>query len=270
MSPRPGHWGSLVVGFSGPHLPAGSRCQPAGAARSFAIHYILSGQSWYLTSPHRKQHVAAGDFFVNIPGQFASPTIPNASKDFLQAVIIIDRETYLLCQKAGAIGILPIFGTLGVLSHLVLAFDRLVKRIWDITFASASGGDSALTSALSLIADLRETHATSNHASNANSPVQQAATRLGQQCLDRTPIPDIAREAGVSYESFRKRFREQIGTSPQEYRLRHRMEAATKLLCEGWAAHEVADHLGYSDPFTFSKAFKRHMGLSPSDICHSK
>ena len=70
---------------------------------------------------------------------------------------------------------------------------------------------------------------------------------------------------GLSYERIRKLFMKQIGVSPHAYRIRRRLDRACELLREGKASvSEIAERLGYADPFTFSRQFTKERGTSPS------
>jgi AraC-like DNA-binding protein len=62
------------------------------------------------------------------------------------------------------------------------------------------------------------------------------------------------------------RFAEVVGQPPLTYLTRWRMTLAADLLTEREEATvaEVARAVGYSDAFTFSTAFKRNRGVSPS------
>ena len=54
-------------------------------------------------------------------------------------------------------------------------------------------------------------------------------------------------------------------TSPQKLLTQMRMEdAKSKLTSSNQSIQEIADLVGYHDTFTFSKAFKRYSGYSPS------
>ncbi|WP_316014125.1 helix-turn-helix domain-containing protein [Roseobacter sp. HKCCA0434] len=71
---------------------------------------------------------------------------------------------------------------------------------------------------------------------------------------------------GVPYNSdyFRRAFKKKIGETPQKFRELKRMEFAASRLAQGMAVKTVAAELGYTDPYFFSRMFKRHMGASPS------
>ena len=75
---------------------------------------------------------------------------------------------------------------------------------------------------------------------------------------------DICDLLCIGQESFRKLFKKEVGVSPIAYRNQQRMLAAKKLLATQNSIAEIAEALGYSDSFSFSKQFKRHWGYSPN------
>ncbi|UNO40224.1 AraC family transcriptional regulator [Streptomyces sp. MST-110588] len=78
-------------------------------------------------------------------------------------------------------------------------------------------------------------------------------------------LPSLAAVAGVSRSTFAKRFQALLGEPPLTYLTEWRMTLAADLLSEpGTTVAAVARRVGYADPFSFSAAFKRVMGVSPS------
>ena len=76
---------------------------------------------------------------------------------------------------------------------------------------------------------------------------------------------DIAFSLGLNRSYLTRLFKEATGYSLQEYLLTYRMKIAVKLLEKGnMSVADIALNVGYGDTFTFSKAFKRHFGQSPS------
>ncbi|WP_417268839.1 helix-turn-helix domain-containing protein [Celeribacter sp.] len=71
-------------------------------------------------------------------------------------------------------------------------------------------------------------------------------------------------EVPYNKDYFRRAFRDRIGMTPQKYREQKRMEYAIRRLDMGLTVKQVAEELGYSDPYFFSRQFKRHIGASPS------
>lgn len=79
-------------------------------------------------------------------------------------------------------------------------------------------------------------------------------------------VADLAAEAAVSRASFARRFTATVGVAPLTHLGRWRMAFATDLLRAdpdlGMA--EVAARVGYGDAFSFSSAYRRIRGVSPS------
>lgn len=83
---------------------------------------------------------------------------------------------------------------------------------------------------------------------------------------EHVKIETIALSLGLNRSYLTRLFKEATGYSLQEYLLTYRMKMAIKLLSENkLSVSEIAEAVGYTDTFTFSKAFKRHFGKSPSD-----
>ena len=80
-------------------------------------------------------------------------------------------------------------------------------------------------------------------------------------------IAEIAEQCGVSECYFRRLFQEYSGESPMNFRQRYRIEKAKQLLLsdEHYTVGEIAEMLGFSDIYHFSKTFKKHFGLSPRE-----
>jgi AraC family transcriptional regulator, arabinose operon regulatory protein len=77
------------------------------------------------------------------------------------------------------------------------------------------------------------------------------------------PLEDIAAAFHISYEKLRKLFKDSVGISPKQYRLQTKFHLAERLLTEGYSVKSVASHVGYHDPFIFSRQFKKYMGKPP-------
>jgi len=78
-------------------------------------------------------------------------------------------------------------------------------------------------------------------------------------------VGELAEVAALSRSAFYDRFTRTVGVAPMEYLLAWRMEIAKQLLRqEGLPVAEVAERVGYGSASTFSIAFSRRVGQSPS------
>ena len=78
-------------------------------------------------------------------------------------------------------------------------------------------------------------------------------------------VAKLAQYVGLNRSYLTTVFQNTINMSPQQYLMRFRMEWAAKMLCEDkLTVGEIARSCGYPDPLTFSKAFKRTLGVTPT------
>jgi transcriptional regulator GlxA family with amidase domain len=78
-------------------------------------------------------------------------------------------------------------------------------------------------------------------------------------------VAQLAEIAALSRSAFFNRFTRTVGAPPMDYLLRWRMEIAKSLLRhERMAVAGVSERVGYGSTSTFSVAFSRHVGQSPS------
>lgn len=105
-----------------------------------------------------------------------------------------------------------------------------------------------------------------------NSGSQDLLMEDVQMMLDSDPegegsIADLARQVGLSAGHFSRRFHRHSGVTAKSYQFQSRMRHARDLLQEeGLSVKEVAARLGYSDPFVFSRQFKKIWGVPPSKL----
>lgn len=84
-------------------------------------------------------------------------------------------------------------------------------------------------------------------------------------------VAELAKEAALSRSTFFERFSRAVGVAPMEYLLTWRMALAKDLLCrENGRIAEIAQRVGYSSASTFSVAFTRHVGQSPSQYAREQ
>jgi len=93
-----------------------------------------------------------------------------------------------------------------------------------------------------------------------------AALKLMHAHIDRSwTVAQLAKAAALSRSTFFDRFTHTVGVAPMEYLLSWRMEIAKDLLRrDELSVAEVAERVGYGSASTFSVAFSRHLGQSPS------
>lgn len=90
--------------------------------------------------------------------------------------------------------------------------------------------------------------------------------RLRDQPSQRLSLKSMAQESRLSVAQFSRRFLALAGESPMNFAIRQRiLHAQNYLHGSSLQVREVADALGYSDIYFFSRQFKQLTGMSPSD-----
>ena len=118
----------------------------------------------------------------------------------------------------------------------------------------------ALESAFLLIHDWQQRQASDS----IDHRIMRAAERLCSDFHAPMDVDSLAYHCGLSNSRFAHLFREHMGIAPMSYREERRMEAARALLIANEAKiQDIAEELGYENPFHFSKRFKQHHGMSP-------
>jgi AraC-like DNA-binding protein len=93
-----------------------------------------------------------------------------------------------------------------------------------------------------------------------------AAQRLADDQTASLDLGDLAAEAGLSYDTFRRRFTAQVGRPPSAYRTSRRLQtAATLLRLTDMTHREIARTLGFADEFHLSRRFRAMYGVAPRD-----
>ena len=88
---------------------------------------------------------------------------------------------------------------------------------------------------------------------------------INENFLNIDSIGEIATASNLSEFHFFRSFRQAYGITPYQYILNKRLEAAGELIKQGaLSITEISLHCNFPDLFTFSKAFKRRYGISPS------
>jgi len=101
---------------------------------------------------------------------------------------------------------------------------------------------------------------TGRHRLNCEEVIEYMRSRI----VDSVRLEEFATEAGLSVSHFSEMFREQVHQSPMSYFTQLKIRAACRLLdLTGKPVKVVAMETGYTDPYYFSRVFKKIMGISP-------
>lgn len=99
-----------------------------------------------------------------------------------------------------------------------------------------------------------------------NRQVTRAVRFMYRHLYQDLTLAELSEAMGLSQSSLSAVFRQCTGHAPMDFFTRLKMKEACNLLRSGKEyVYEVAQHLGYKDPYYFSRAFKKVVGVSPRD-----
>jgi AraC-like DNA-binding protein len=97
--------------------------------------------------------------------------------------------------------------------------------------------------------------------------INLATEYLRNHLDEQEPVRHLCEYLHISEASLKRLFQQQLGKSPREFALEWRMRwAREQLMADGASVKAVAYALGYRHANDFSRAFKRHYGLTASRI----
>jgi len=98
-----------------------------------------------------------------------------------------------------------------------------------------------------------------------------AVRYLQEHLTEKIDCSGLAQACSLGSAQFYNLFREEYGRSPLEYRDQLLMDRAQILLRDGaFSVSEVAEMLGFESVSYFSRFFKKHRGIPPSQACNGE
>jgi AraC family transcriptional regulator of arabinose operon len=229
--------------------------------QTYVVVYVLDGRGRFVDWNGVEHTVDAGCALQMPPGRKHSVEHDPDGR-WLEAWITLDGAFARALIAAGTIDETRPVLRPGVDRSIIEQFERIRTELHD---ALDRDLPATLAAAHGLIVALHAADRRRESPDPAATVVERACAALGRDLARRIDLRSIAAELELSYERFRKIFRQRQGVSPGDYRIRRRIDQARALITQHRLSNkEIAYALGYADPFTFSKQFKQVVGMSPA------
>ena len=227
----------------------GSHGRHVAATRRFltpdtwGCNAVIAGVGSYQGADGLTWKLNPSDVFLRQPGNRHAT---NMSPGYREHWLSIDAATATHLQDLGLLPVTPVHRQAWT-PAATTAFKSLGRR-----------GD--LTGFLAVLASCRFTASA--------VPEDDAIIRAAQAWMEahlhrRFTVTMVAVAVGLRPDALRKRFQRHLGQGVLAWAIAQRMRHASELL-PSYPVGEVAQRLGYADPFTFSSHFLRHSGQRPS------
>ncbi len=223
----------------------------------YVIVYVLHGNGTYVDMHGQSHPLRPGNFFQRIPGERHSNLIDPHS-GWKECFIEIGAKLFNAYRsmriirddfRVGYIDPDPAF----------------IERLWNLQQRLKTADEYMLPRLLpELLLVITEIHQKQFMGHEHRQIVDLACDHLSRDLERRIDLVGFCKRQGLGYESFRKKFKEQMGISPGQYRIRRRVDAACEMLNNhNLSIGEIAFRLGYKSQYEFSSQFKAYTGLPP-------
>jgi AraC-like DNA-binding protein len=230
-----------------------------------AMVYVLRGQGTYHDSLGQQFDLNEGDVFFRFPDRAHTGSIdPNSH--WHECFVSLRAEWYHIFQQLELIRPDQVRHPMGITKEIP-------ARIYGLMELIRSADTPSETSSLEFeIASLiRYVLVRAQQDRNARTPnielLKRARELIRLQANQQCSIESLLSPIGLSYSRLRSLFRKTYGISPGEYRIQVRIENACTLLENTeLPIKAIAEQLGYTDAFIFSKQFKQRVARSPQQF----
>jgi len=153
----------------------------------------------------------------------------------------------------------------GVSPEVETIFRKILVLLRDLPTAYEARIHAEIASLLAYL--FEERHADEEGGVDMALSVKTVVEQMGIYFYRNWSSADLAALAKMSVPNFFRSFRRSTGLSPLKWlRLRRINEAKRRLVESRDSVKEIAEQVGYTDQFYFSRDFHKHTGVSPSEF----
>lgn len=169
------------------------------------------------------------------------------------------RDLFTVAGASTQRPVVPVRTTERVLALLDEILSTLSRNFLREHLVGSSGAITRLFTQLSIDRTAR----------SADDPLHRAMAHLADRFNHNLRVDELAHHVGLSASHLTALFHATTGGGVLAYQTTLRMAKARELLdTTRWSVAQVAHAVGYDDPFYFSRRFKRHHQLTPTQYRH--
>jgi AraC family transcriptional regulator, arabinose operon regulatory protein len=252
---------AVAAGFSPRQTARPNRTPPSGG--QVALIYCVKGRGWCEAAGHLHT-VRPGDLLILPPGaphSFGPQPFAPWTVHWVRAV----GEHVAEYLRELGVGPQTSMLRVGQDPQLIRLFSEIFHSLQrGAAFANLLQASHALAYLIAVLVQKRQ--AATFEAADTVQKVAGAIIYMSEHVNESLRVSMLARLAGLSPDYFAQLFKVQTGCSPRDYLHLLRIHRACHLLqTTTLGIKQIANQLGYQDPFHFSRTFKGFQGLSPTD-----
>ncbi|SFJ76434.1 AraC-type DNA-binding protein [Paenibacillus sp. UNC496MF] len=227
----------------------------------YSVHAIIGG-NMTLAFDNETVRLRSGDLFCLFPGlRYSYQLAENEDPLRMYWLAFQGSQAEKLVERIGFSRAKPYVTDRWMLEH-----ERTMTAIQDLLRDKAEYDEALLQLklyqffvTLSLRAsELTKTEETADW-------LKRSIQYMNTHYTENIAVSDVVKVAGVHRSHLYQECSRLIGCSPMQYIIKLRMEKGRELLKDtGFSVTEIALSVGYPDLFSFSRAFSKYYGMSPT------
>lgn len=213
---------------------------------------------FYPNVPYTASNGEEGCRFIFVHFDFGIGGRSRILNDFPLSGIVegssVHEETVLFRQAFERYHNRSVLSSVRLKGCLTVLLAKIIENVAESEAAAAAQGEPA-------------DHFPKVRASRQMDVLQPVFRFLHEQLHRPIAVHELAERAGMSEKYFITFFKQTVGVTPGYYLYQVRMNRARDYLYQKtYTVKQIAELLGYPDPYTFSKAFKKYYHKPPSQF----
>jgi len=227
-----------------------------------AIGFLASGRGTYQVDGGEIHALEPGCMFTVYPGPRFDYGAPEGKS----------WEEYYVCLMGSGVqrlidpGWFPVDGRVYPLSNTGTIVELYRELLRAASCERSGDADRAVVIVERLLLEMFFNRRTAHTPLSSSKPIEEVLNYCQRNVAESIEFETLAQEHAMSYSLLRQRVREMTGLPPAQYLTSLRCDAARKLLSDtDLPIKQIGTRVGIDDPYTFSRVFKRHVGVSPQN-----
>jgi AraC-like DNA-binding protein len=239
----------------------------------YEISYIISGKGWYSTDS-KKYNLEAGDIYVGLPGQ-----VHEGKADTLDPFRYFYMGFMFNNSDSDGNSFTHIERMLKNLSCPVIKdkfdiqthFLNVLKEMKNVTQYSHMMVQTYIAQIIIIMyrnffSEWDFSYRIVKEKESTKDVVYNAINYIDRNLMNIKELGQIAQELRYSYSYLSHIFSEETGLTLRDYYAQKRLVKTIELLKSGeYNITQIAEMLNYQSIYSFSKAFKKSVGISPTE-----
>lgn len=228
-----------------------------------ALMYILEGKGSFEDAENKICSVSAGTAFYLHPGRWHRFD-PDPKTTWTEYWILFDGQGAKRCFGELLPGNNSIYD-IGIDDEIIDAYEKLFE-LW---FLNSPPNQLILNYFVHSILSLIYIKIKRIKLQMKDDLISKATSQMKYSLQNKKEFDPLkfSKQEGLSYEAFRKKFKNATNQAPNQFYLQMKINKSKNyLLRPNLNINEVAAMVGISDPYYFSRIFKNKVGVSPNNF----